>query len=97
MPRKGHKEGCQCIVCKAMRTKELREVPQVVLPITEEVLLETLGPGERFKYQPNRLVALNAPVFTYIKYGTDKGMIVAEDVASGDVVRLNGNTLVLKV
>jgi len=96
MPRIGHKDGCQCVVCKAMRAKELREVPQapsVVPPITEEVLLGTLKPGDKFKYQVNRW----APVRIYIKYGTSKGVVAVEEVASSDVLRLNEDTLVLKV
>ena len=83
MPRAGHKEGCQCAVCKVMRAKELREVPQA--PIVTGVPLGILEVGSKFEYQAQ----------TYIKYGTDKkGIVAAEGVAG--VIRLNENTLVLK-
>ena len=81
MPRAGHKEGCQCAVCKVVDAKALREeIPQAP---AELVPLKTLGVGSKFKYQAQ----------TYIKYGTDKkGIVAAEGVAG--VIRLNENTLV---
>jgi len=68
-------------------------IPQA--PEAKGVAVGTLGVGSKFKYQPNRSV-LNAPIHTYIKYGTVEGMVAAEEIASGDIIKLPENTLVLK-
>jgi len=91
MPRADHKEGCQCAVCKRMAAKVPVAIPQA--PEAKGVAVGTLFVGRQFKYQPNRSI-LNAPVHTYIKYGTDKGIVTVEDVASGDILKLPESTLV---
>ena len=93
MPRANHKEGCQCAVCKRMAAKVQIAIPQA--PEDKRVAVGTLIVGSKFKYQPNRSI-LNAPVHTYIRYGTDEGMVTAEEVTSGDILKLPENTLVLK-
>ena len=83
MGRVGHKEGCQCGICKRMAAKVKVAIPQV--PEGKGVAVGTLEVGSRFEYQAQ----------TYIKYGTDKkGIVAAEGVAG--VIRLNENILVLK-
>ena len=99
MPRANHKDGCQCAVCKRMAAKV---EPKPVAPEDKRVAVGTLIVGSKFKYQPNRSMALNAPLFTYIVHRTVKGMVTAGMVAidgagAGNVIELSENTLVLKV
>ncbi len=92
MGRVGHKDDCQCGICKRMRTKVEVAIPQV--PEAKGVAVGTLITGSKFKYQPRRGMMVNAPVHTYIRYGTDEGMVTAEEVASGEIIHLPENTLV---
>ena len=85
MARVGHKEGCQCVVCKVMRVKELREGTQAPI-IVKGITLGSLKVGGKFMYQG----------YTHIKYGTEQktGMIMTENIANREIVRLSEDTLV---
>ena len=85
MARVGHKEGCQCAVCKVMAAKELREGIQTPV-IVKGITLGSLKIGERFMYQG----------YTHIRYGKDQktGMIMTENIASREIVRLNEDIIV---
>lgn len=53
MPRKGHKDGCQCVVCKAMKAKLIREAmdrPDVFEPVGRPTLGSLLI-GAKFRHQ----------------------------------------------
>lgn len=59
MPRKGHKEGCQCVICRKMDAKAAREgLAPVAAPLVEapstaaepsEVRLGSLPAGSMFE------------------------------------------------
>ena len=98
MPRAGHKDGCQCAVCKRMVTQQPVEEKA---PVVQGVPVGTLEPGRRFKYQPAHAIAANAPFYTYIVHRTVKGMVTAGMVAvdgagAGNFIELSENTIVLE-
>ena len=100
MPRLGHKEGCQCAVCKRMVAQQ-PEVKTPQVPTIQGVPVGTLKAGRRFKYQPAYAIAANAPYFTYIVHRTVKGMVTAGMVAidgagAGNFIELSENTIVLE-
>ena len=83
MGRVGHKDDCQCGICKRMAGKALKGKVNQVAPAGRT--LGSLNPGREFKYQGR----------VYIKYGTAKGMVAVESASDlGEILRLSEDTIV---
>lgn len=99
MPRREHKEGCQCAICKKMRAKELRERTEEIQPVEEipapvipqGITLASLAIGEAFRYQvtpgPTR-------VFKKISEYPDIDLIMVLDLQSNEAERMHPKTIV---
>ncbi|MBU1067030.1 hypothetical protein KKE60_04555 [Patescibacteria group bacterium] len=80
MARKGHKEGCQCAVCKRMA---VQIVPEIEKTSTAGRTAGSLNPGEQFAYKGQN----------YTRYGETEEAVVAE-AADGEVIQIPKDTVV---
>ena len=96
MPRKGHKGGCQCIVCRAMQAREAREAVMVIspapilYPLKREPVITagSLRIGEIFKYK-----SPSGPIIAYKKvYEAYKMVTAVSSISDTDSIKLPSST-----
>ena len=84
MGRVGHKDDCQCAVCKRMAAQVEPEVELAPPGVT----LGSIDAGKKF------MVPEGESISTYIKYGTADGMVTVEGVPSEEIRLLPEGTIV---
>lgn len=82
MPRAGHKEGCQCAICKRMDAQGTPE-PEVEQAVPAGRTVGSLVAGDQFTYKGQ----------DYTRYGETEEMVVAEG-ADGETIRIPKDALV---